>query len=438
VYVPSTLADLVCPACRVSRVTSELRNWAGTYTYTAGGVVNARTVDDVRRAVLGGGRVRAVGTRHSFNDLADTTGTLISVSGIEPDPVLDPGARTVTIGAGATYGALAGWLEERGWALANMPSLPHITIGGAIATGTHGSGVGNQVLSAAVVGLQYVDAAGDIRGARRGDPDFAGMPVGLGAFGIVTRVTLDIEPSYLIRQDVYADLTWGRVLADLDDIMSAAYSVSMFTSWLGDSVQHALVKRRLTGPDDAVPAEFFGAGLATGPVRLADAPADNLTPVGVAGPWSRRLPSFRANAVPSNGNEIQTEFFVPMSQGAAALEAVRGLRKRLARVLLVSEIRAIAADDLWLSGASGRPTLALHFTWRHNARKVVGLLPGLQEALAPFSARPHWGKVWRRFSLDPAYPKLADARDLFERLDPDGTFSNDHLQRLGIRTAREP
>jgi xylitol oxidase len=319
-----------------------------------------------------------------------------------------------------------------------MPSLPRITIGGAIATGTHGSGVGNQVLSAAVVGLQYVDAAGDIREARRRDPDFAGMPVGLGAFGIVTRVTLDIEPSYLIRQDVYADLTWGRVLADLDDIMSAAYSVSMFTSWLGDSVQHALVKRRLTGPDDAVPAEFFGARLATGPVRLADAPADNLTPVGVAGPWSQRLPSFRANAVPSNGNEIQTEFFVPMSQGAAALEAVRGLRKRLARVLLVSEIRAIAADDLWLSGASGRPTLALHFTWRHNARKVVGLLPGLQEALAPFSARPHWGKVWRRFSLDPAYPKLAHARDLFERLDPDGTFSNDHLQRLGIRTAREP
>ena len=185
-----------------------------------------------------------------------------------------------------------------------------------------------------------------------------------------------------------------------------------------------------------MPAEFFGARLATGPVRLADAPADNLTPVGVAGPWSQRLPSVRANAVPSNGNEIQTEFFVPMSQGAAALEAVRGLRKRLARVLLVSEIRAIAADDLWLSGASGRPTLALNFTWRHNARKVVGLLPGLQEALAPFSARPHWGKVWRRFSLDPAYPKLAHARDLFERLDPDGTFSNDHLERVGVRAAR--
>lgn len=419
-------------------MTSELRNWAGTFAYSAGRVVHARTVDDVRQAVLEGGRVRAVGTRHSFNDLADTTGTLITVSGIEPDPVLNPEARTVTIGAGVTYGALARWLEERGWALGNMGSLPHITIGGAIATGTHGSGAGNQVLSAAVAGLQYVDAAGADRDARRGDPDFPGMPVGLGAFGIVTRVTLDVEPSYLIRQDVYVGLPWGRVLADLDNIMSAAYSVSLFTTWLGDSVQHAWVKRRLAGPDDAVAAEFFGARLATGPVRLADAPADNLTPLGVAGPWSQRLPHFRADAVPSNGNEIQTEFLVPMSQGAAALEAVRGLRKRLARVLLVSEIRAIAADDLWLSGASGRPTLALNFTWRHDARKVVGLLPRLQAALAPFDARPHWGTVWRRFSLNPLYPRLTNARDLFERLDPDGTFSNDHLQRIGVRATREP
>jgi xylitol oxidase len=418
-------------------VTSE-RNWAGTWTYKAAGIVSARTIDDVRRAVLGGGQVRALGARHSFNDLADTTGTLISVSGIDPDPVLDPEGRTVTIGAGATYGTLAGWLEERGWALGNMASLPHISIGGAIATGTHGSGAGNQVLSGAVAGLQYVDAAGTVREARRGDPDFAGMPVGLGAFGIVTRVTLDVEPSYLVRQDVYAGLPWDRVLTGLEDIMSAAYSVSLFTSWLGDSVQHAWVKRRLTGADDAAPPEFFGARLATGPVRLADAPADNLTPVGVPGPWSQRLPHFRAESVPSNGNEIQTEFLVPMSQGAAALEAVRGLRKRLARILLVAEIRAIAADDLWLSGASGRPTLAIHFTWRPNARKVVGLLPGLQEALAPFGARPHWGKVWRRFGLDSLYPRLAEAKDLFERLDPDGTFSNDHLERIGVRASREP
>lgn len=383
--------------------------------------------------------MRAVGTRHSFNDLADTTGTLISVSGIDPDPVLNPGARTVTIGAGATYGALARWLEERGWALGNMASVPHITIGGAIATGTHGSGVGNQVLSAAVAGLEYVDAGGELRRAHRGDPGFAGMPVGLGAFGIVTRVTLDIEPSYQVRQDVYTGLSWDRALASLPDIMSAGYSVSLFTSWLGDAIQLAWVKRRLPEPGGDVPdvpAEFFGARLVTGPVRLADAPADNLTPIGVPGPWSQRLSHFRAEAVPSNGNEIQTEYFVPFDQGAAAVAAVRELRKRLARVLLVSEIRAVAADDLWLSGAFGGPALAIHFTWRREPAKVVALLPKLQEALAPFPVRPHWGKVWRRFSLDPLYPRLADARDLFERLDPEGRFSTQRLELLGVREPR--
>jgi xylitol oxidase len=420
-------------------MTSELRTWAGTYAFKARELVVAASVSDVQRAVAAGGRVRALGSRHSFTDLADTTGTLISVTSIDPDPVIDSSARTVTVGAGMTYGALAGWLTQRGWALANMASLPHISIGGTIATGTHGSGVGNKVLSAAVAGLEYVGADGELHHARRGDPGFEGMPVGLGAFGIVTRVTLDIEPSYQVRQDVYTGLTWDRALASLPEIMAAGYSVSLFTHWLGDTIQLAWVKRRLPEPGgDApdAPQEFFGARLATGPVRLADAPSDNITPIGVPGPWSERLPHFRADTVPSNGNEIQTEYFVPFDQGVAALQAVRPLRKRLARLLLVSEIRAIAADDLWLSGAYGGPALALHFTWRREAGKVVALVPKIQEALAPLSVRPHWGKVWRRFSLDPVYPRLADARDLFERLDPEGRFSTERLELLGVREPR--
>jgi len=422
----------------MGHMTSELRTWAGTYTFKAREVVAAKSVSDVQRAVAAGGRVRALGSRHSFTDLADTTGTLISVTGIDPEPVLDQAASTVTVGAGMTYGALGDWLTERGWALGNMASLPHISIGGTIATGTHGSGAANQILSAAVAGLEYVAADGEVHRARRGDPGFEGMPVGLGAFGIVTRVTLDIEPSYQVRQDVYTGLSWDRALASLPEVMAAGYSVSLFTHWLGDAVQMAWVKRRIDGPGgDApdVPEEFFGARRATGPVRLADAPSDNLTLIGVPGPWSQRLPHFRAETVPSNGNEIQTEFFVPFEQGAAAVQAVRGLRKRLARLLLVSEIRAIAADDLWLSGAYGGPALALHFTWRRDAAKVVALLPKLQEALAPFPVRPHWGKVWRRYSLDAVYPRLADARDLFERLDPEGRFSTERLELLGVRTA---
>jgi xylitol oxidase len=423
-------------------VTKELYNWSGTYRFTARRVVDARTVDDVRRAVAEAGsgphRVRALGTRHSFNDLADNGATLVTVTGIPPEPVIDQDNRTVTVGAGITYGELASWLQANGWALGNMGSLPHISVGGATATGTHGSGSGNQVLSAAIAALDYVAADGELRHAARGDQGFAGMPVGLGAFGVVVRVTLDIEPSYLIRQDVYAGLPWEHVLADVDGVMSAAYSVSLFTDWTGDTIDQAWVKRRVASQDEPVPEEFFGAGPHPGPVRLADAPADNLTLAGVAGPWSERLPHFRIDSVPSNGDEIQSEFFVDRRDGAAALQAVRRLAPLVTPLLLVSELRAIASDDLWLSGAGERETLAIHFTWRNQPDRVDAALPEVEAALAPFHARPHWGKVNHvpAGQLETLYPRLPDARALFEELDPEGKFSNHYLERSGVRPAR--
>src|SRR3984885_10770153 len=436
-------------ARRGSHVTVELRNWSGTYRFTAREVIEARTVDDVRRAVAAGGRVRAIGTRHSFNDLADNGATLVSVTAIPPDPVIDEAARTVTAGAGMSYGALAAWLQERGWALGNLGSLPHISIAGATATGTHGSGSGNKILSAAVAGLDYVAADGEFRHASRADPDFAGMAVGLGAFGIVVRVSLDIEPSYLVRQDAYTALPWDRLLAELDAIMSAAYSVSLFTDWSGQSLRAAWVKRRLAGSADAgsadggsadaaTPEEFFGARLEPGPVRFIDAPADNLTVLGVPGPWAERLPHFRLDATPSNGDEIQSEDFVDRRHGADALAAVRRRAPLITPLLMISEIRATAADRLWLSGSYGRETLAIHFTWRNQPDQVDAVLKDVEAALEPFAARPHWGKVNHVTAGQVAelYPRLGDARDLFERLDPDGRFSNHRLERLGVRSAR--
>jgi alditol oxidase len=423
-------------------VTTELYNWSGTYRFTAPRVVDARTVDDVQRAVTEAGsgphRVRALGTRHSFNDLADNGATLVTVTGIAPEPVIDQDARTVTVGAGITYGALAAWLQARGWALGNMGSLPHISVGGATATGTHGSGTGNRILSAAVAALDYVAADGELRHAERGEAGFAGMPVGLGAFGIVVRLTLDIEPSYLIRQDIYTGLSWERVLADLEGVMSAAYSVSLFTDWTGDSIEQAWVKRRVAGVDEAVPEDFFGAGPHPGPVRLADAPANNLTVAGVAGPWSERLPHFRIESTPSNGDEIQSEYFVDRRHGAAALEAVRRRSGGITPLLMVSEIRSTAPDQLWLSGSYGRETMAIHFTWRNQPDEVDAVLRDVETALEPFAARPHWGKVSHVNAGQVAerYPRLGDARALFERLDPDGRFSNYRLERLGVRARR--
>jgi xylitol oxidase len=426
----------------LSHVTAELMNWSGTYRFTARELIAARTLDEVQQAVgkaaAEGGRIRAIGTRHSFNDLADNGATLISVTGLDPAPEIDAAARTVTAGAGMSYGALATWLQDRGWALGNLGSLPHISIGGATATGTHGSGSRNQILSAAVAGLRYVAADGELRHADRTTGDFAGMPVGLGAFGIVVRVTLDIEPSYLIRQDAYTQLPWDRALADLNEILDAAYSVSLFTDWSGESLRAAWVKRRVQDAREAVPEEFFGARRDPGPVRFIDAPADNLTVLGVAGPWAQRLPHFRLDSTPSNGDEIQSEYFVDRRHGAAALEAVRRLASRITPLLMVSEIRCTAPDDLWLSGSYQRETMAIHFTWRNAPDEVDAVLTHIEAALEPFHARPHWGKVSHVTAALVAdrYPRLADARDLFERLDPDGRFSGPRLERLGVRAPR--
>ena len=423
----------------LASVAAELRNWSGTYQFTARHLVRARTVDEVQQAVVKaaaeGGRIRALGTRHSFNDLADNGDTLVSVAGIAPGPVIDAASRTVTAGAGMSYGALAAWLQERGWALGNLGSLPHISVAGATATGTHGSGHRNQVLSAAVAGLQYVAADGGLRQADRTAPGFAGMAVGLGAFGIVVRVTLDIQPTYLVRQDAYPHLPWDRALRDLDAILDSAYSVSLFTDWSGQALQAAWVKRRVRDARAAVPEEFFGARRDPGPVRFIDAPADNLTARGVAGPWAQGLPHFRLDSTPSNGDEIQSEYFVDRRDGAAALAAVRRLADRVTPLLMISEIRCTAPDDLWLSGSYRRETMAIHFTWRNAPAEVDAVLKHVEAALEPFAPRPHWGKVSHVTAAQVAerYPRLADARNLFERLDPEGRFSGPRLERLGVR-----
>jgi xylitol oxidase len=421
-----------------SHVATELWNWSGTYQFTAREVISARTVGDVQRAVAKGGRVRALGTRHSFNDLADNGATLVSVAGIAPDPVIDETAGTVTAGAGMSYGALAAWLQDRGWALGNLGSLPHISVAGATATGTHGSGGRNRILSAAIAGLQYVAADGELRHADRSAPDFDGMPVGLGAFGVVVRVTLDIEPTYLVRQDAYTALPWDRVLTDIDAILDAAYSVSLFTDWSGPSVHAAWVKRRVDESAADVPEEFFGAHRDPGPVRFIDAPADNLTVRGVAVPWSRGLPHFRLDSQPSNGDEIQSEYFVDRQDAAAALEALRRRSASITPSLMISEIRSTARDRLWLSGSYGHETMAIHFTWRNRPAEVDAVLKEVESALEPFAARPHWGKVSHVTAAQVAerYPRLGDARALFQRLDPDGRFSNQRLERLGVREPR--
>ncbi|MDO9398183.1 MAG: FAD-binding protein [Herbiconiux sp.] len=416
-------------------------NWAGSYSYRAAELVTPPDAAALAAVVRSSPRVRALGTRHSFNDLADTSGTLVTLVGLPAHPELSDDGSTVTVSAGTRFAELAAWLEQRGFALHNLGSLPHISVGGAVATGTHGSGVGNGNLATAVAALEVVDGRGEIVRLARGDDSFEGAVVALGALGVVTRVTLDVQPSYRMRQDLFVDLPWEAVLADVAGILSSAYSVSLFTDWTGETLKQAWVKSRLDGVGSSPALDglgtpghsFFGARPA-GAKALSPAGdvIDNTTVQGgVPGPWNERLPHFRADVTPSAGDEIQTEYFVALADAPAALAAVRALAPQIAPHLLVTELRAVAADGLWLSTAYRRESLAIHFTWMLRPDEVRAVLPLIEEALAPFAARPHWGKWFaaQAPSIVPLYERAADFAALAERFDPDHRFRNAYLTR---------
>jgi alditol oxidase len=405
-------------------------NWAGNYRYRAARVHRPSSLEQVREIVGSAPRVRVLGSRHSFNGIADSA-ELLSLEDLPHDLVVDHDAGTVSFSAGLRYGQLAaGALREEGLALHNLASLPHISVAGAIATATHGSGDGNGNLATAVAGLEIATSSGDLLTVSRGDPDFDGLVVGLGALGAVTRITLDVEPAYRVRQRVFEGLAWDALLEHFDAISSAGYSVSVFTRW-GDAVDQVWVKSRVTDAPEVVRGDLFGAVAATvdrHPILGLD-PVNCSPQLGVPGLWSDRLPHFRMGFTPSVGEELQSEYHVARRHAAGAIGALRGLADRIAPVIQVGEIRSVAADRLWMSPQYGQDTIAFHFTWIPDQRAVEHLLVDLEAALDPFEARPHWGKVFLADAATIAtrYQRLPDFAGLVDRLDPRGAFRNDWL-----------
>jgi xylitol oxidase len=410
------------------------QNWAGTHVYGASRIIDPTSISELQEIVAREPRVRALGTRHSFNDVADGPGVLVTTTEIPMDLVVSDDRTSVTVGAGARYAEVATALEAEGLALHNMGSLPHISVGGATATGTHGSGAALGSLSTAVNALEFVTADGSLRTVRRGDPEFGGSVVHLGALGIVTRVSLDVQPSYRVRQDVYLGLPWESIEGEkLREVMSLGYSVSLFTVYGSDITQMWVKSRIPEGADDIeVPDEYFGAKRSPERAEFVGTD-DNTTPMdGSVGPWQERLPHFRIDRKPSNGEEIQTEFFVGLDRGAEAIAAVRTLSDRIQPHLLVTELRSVAADDYWMSETQGRDTLCIHFTWALHVDEVAALLPAIEKALEPFTPRPHWGKVSVTTPTEIAerYPRLDEFRALVAKHDPEGKFSGPWLDRM--------
>jgi xylitol oxidase len=411
--------------------TPTLTNWAGNVAFKSQILHRPKSVTDLRRLVADASTIRPLGTGHSFSEIADTTGDLVSVADlprlIEPDRARG----TVTISAGLRYGEVATELNRSGLALRNLGSLPHISVAGSCATGTHGSGDANSCLPTAVSALEMVTADGDLTALTRGDANFEGAALALGALGVVTRLTLDTVPAFGVRQYVYEDLPLEQVSAHFDEITASAYSVSLFTDWRAPRITQAWLKRRADAPGaaDAGP-HWMGGHLADGPRNpVPGVPARNCTgQLGVPGPWHERLPHFRLEFTPSAGDELQSEYLLPRAHAAAALTALESIAGHIAPVLQIAEIRTVAADDLWLSPAYQRDSVAFHFTWIKDWPAVSPVLAQVEAALAALHPQPHWGKLFHAPPRD-RDGRHAAFRALARDYDPAGKFRNAMLDR---------
>ncbi len=410
-------------------------NWSGTYDYRAARRERPGTVAELQQLVADAPAVKVAGSGHSFNGIADSeTGWQLDVSGLISTPEVDPETGTVTVSGGMKYGELVPALAASGRGLTNLASLPHITVAGSVATGTHGSGAGRPGLASAVQAVELLTADGELRWIDATDRHFDGVVVSLGALGVVTRLRLSTVPHYEVRQDAFLGMSWGELIARVNDVLSASYSVSVFGRWTGSGPDHIIVKSVVEGNGDGIRPSISGTSWTPDtlhPLQAAGATPDAVTEQGgAAGSWADRLPHFKLGFTPSAGAEIQSEFFVAAEDAGRGIEALLDIGDAIAPYLLVSEIRAIASESQWLSPAHGRDSVAFHFTWKpdtEGVRRAVGMV---QQALADLATRPHWGKAFTYPGrLDFAYDRLDDFEDLRRLLDPHGKFLNDFVLR---------
>src|ERR1700736_2445408 len=414
----------------------KLKNWAGNIEYGTNLLYSATSIEQAQEFVRKHARMKVLGTRHCFNHIADSKDEFLSLRPMNKVLELDVKAHTVTIPANMSYGQLAAYLHEHGFALHNLASLPHISVAGACATATHGSGERNGNLSTSVSALEMITASGDIvtLSRKQDGQGFSGAVVGLGALGVVTKITLDLQPTFMMKQYVYENLPLSQMQEHFDAIEASGYSVSLFTDWQKGRINEVWIKTRVEPGQEFKPTlEFFGATLAARNLHpIAALSAENCTEqTGVPGPWYERLPHFRMGFTPSAGKELQSEYFVPRQHAVEALLAIERIRDQVSSHLLITEIRTIAADDFWMSPCYKQNSVTIHFTWKPDWPAVSKLLPVIQKELAPFNARPHWGKLFNTSSaaLRAIYAKLPDFIQLSAKYDPHGKFRNEFLSK---------
>ncbi|WP_208588765.1 FAD-binding protein [Gracilibacillus suaedae] len=413
---------------------NEQKNWAGNYTYSAANWHEPESVNQLQQLVRQCDKLRVVGSRHSFNGIADSSENMVSLQKMNKIIALDQANQTVTVEGGIIYSDLSRFLQDNGFALENMASLPHISVVGACATATHGSGDQNSCLSDSVHAMEVVTADGELAQFSREDNEeqLKGAVVGLGGIGIVTKMTLDIIPAFQISQYVFEQLPLAQLEHHFDDIFSSAYSVSLFTNWQSDTINQVWLKQLHTEVNEPQSyTDLYGAKPATDHCHpIAGIEAINCTEqMGIPGPWYDRLPHFRIDFTPSSGDELQSEYIIPRQYAYKALTEINKIRKQIAPLLHVCEIRSIAKDELWMSPCYQQDSIGIHLTWKDDWESVQKVLPQIEEKLTPYHARPHWGKLFTmtKEQVQPLYEKLPDFQQLLEHYDPKGKFRNDFI-----------
>ncbi len=412
----------------------KLHNWAGNLEYSTSKISYPKNIAELQDLIKKSPRLKVLGTKHCFNTIADSRDQFVSLRDMNKVVSLNETAKTITVEGGMKYGELCPWLNGKGFAIHNLASLPHISVAGAITTATHGSGVKNGNLSTAVTALEFVTADGSLVKLSESDGDkFNAAVVGLGAIGAISTVTLKIQPAFRMRQYVYEKLPWAQLKDHFDEIMSAGYSVSLFTDWQSENINEVWIKDHESVPDRKGNAEFFGAKASTKNVHpIIELSAENCTEqMGVPGPWYERMPHFKMGFTPSSGKELQAEFFVPKQHAVEAMLAIQKMGKQIGPHLFISEIRTIDADSFWMSPCNHQPSVAIHFTWKQEWEPVMKLLPVIEKELAPFNVRPHWGKLFTISAsrLNELYPEMSDFKKLATGYDPKGKFRNAFLDK---------
>lgn len=398
-----------------------LHNWGGNFNYSTQNIQYPRSVAEVQQIVKNAGKLRVVGSRHSFSKIADSECTMLSTIGLNKIIGINGSIPSVTVQGGLTYTDLLTSLNTAGFALPNLASLAEISVGGAASTNAHGTGVANQALANHIRSMEIVLANGSLLTIGPNDPRLKGMAAGLGAFGVVTQLELKLVPAFNITTYTYVNMPVQNSYENFAALQNMGFGVllvNMFTA--PDAWNIAIVYARSDANNTAMlTSNLFGGTLVSQTTQPSYLALLSIAQIGLSG---------------VDGNEIQTEYFVPISKAVEAIKAVTAVANStniFPSLATAFVIRTIASDDLWMSEYYGNDTMvAIHFSWQNNVTAVEAVLPQLERAMIPYGARPHWGKMFTMEPEDflPHYPKVNEFKKLAEQLDPKGKFRNEFLE----------